>query len=132
MQDSGLHHGHLMSEICKKRDIHVIMINISKFGGGCYLSSSIHTLDNLDTLYVDDEGLFNNDDEDYKGAFYFGEYQQPLFGHGLIIGSDIEGESKDVLSTIKSIEKAVKFINENTGRYLLERMQNNGFTFIPL
>jgi len=50
MQDSGLHHGNLMSEICKKRDINVIMINISKFGGGCYLSSSIHTLDNLDTL----------------------------------------------------------------------------------
>jgi len=50
MQDSGLHHGHLFSEICKKNNIHVIMINVSKFGGGCYLSQSIHTLDNLDTL----------------------------------------------------------------------------------
>ncbi|NDF25823.1 MAG: hypothetical protein EB149_07590 [Thaumarchaeota archaeon] len=50
MQDAGLHHGNLFSEICKKNGIRVIIINISKFGGGCYLSEKIHTIDNLDTL----------------------------------------------------------------------------------
>lgn len=98
----------------------------------CEIFTCPTTLDNLDTLYVDDEGLFNNSDKDYKGAFYFGDFQQPLFGHGLIIGADIEGESKDVLSSIKNIENIVQFINEDTGRYLLDKMQDNGFTFIPL
>jgi len=50
MQDSGLHHGNLFSEICKKNGISVIIINISKFGGGCYLSEKIHTIDKLDSL----------------------------------------------------------------------------------
>ncbi|NDB47509.1 MAG: hypothetical protein EB163_09635, partial [Nitrososphaeria archaeon] len=50
MQDAGLHHGNLFSEICKKNGIRVIIINVSKFGGGCYLSEKIHTIDNLDTL----------------------------------------------------------------------------------
>lgn len=48
--DSGLHHGNLFSEICRKNNIRVIMINISKFGGGSYLSERIHTIDNLHTL----------------------------------------------------------------------------------
>lgn len=48
--DSGLHHCNLFSEICRKNNIRVIMINISKFGGGSYLSEKIHTLDNLHTL----------------------------------------------------------------------------------
>ncbi|WP_268544138.1 hypothetical protein [Candidatus Nitrosotenuis cloacae] len=48
--DSGLHHGNLFSEICRKHNTRVIMINISKFGGGSYLSEKIHTIDNLHTL----------------------------------------------------------------------------------
>lgn len=48
--DSGLHHGNLFSEICRKNNIRVIMINVSKFGGGSYLSEKIHTIDNLHTL----------------------------------------------------------------------------------
>ena len=86
-------------------------------------------LDNMDTLYVDDEGLFV---DEYKGAFYFGDYSQPLFGNGLLIGANIEGESESVASSIKTIEKKVKFLPEETGKYLLSQFQNSGYTFIPL
>lgn len=95
----------------------------------CKLFTCPITLDNLDTLYVDDEGLFV---DEYKGAFYFGDYPQPLFGNGLIIGSNVEGESESVASSIKMIENKVKFLPEKTGKYLLAQFQNSGYTFIPL
>lgn len=95
----------------------------------CELFTCPIALDNLDTLYVDDEGLLV---EKYKGAFYFGDYPQPLFGNGLIIGSNVEGESESVASSIKMIKNKVKFLPEETGKYLLLQFQNSGQTFIPL
>lgn len=95
----------------------------------CNLFTCPITLDNMDTLYVDDEGLLV---DEYKGAFYFGDYSQPLFGNGLLIGANIEGESESVASSIKSIENKVKFLPEKTGKYLLSQFQNSGYTFIPL
>ena len=95
----------------------------------CELFTCPIALDNLDTLYVDDEGLFV---DEYVGAFYFGDYPQPLFGNGLIIGSNVEGESESVASSIKMIKNKVKFLPEETGKYLLLQFQNSGQTFIPL
>lgn len=90
----------------------------------CELFTCPVVLDNLDTLYIDDEGLLIDDDQ-YKGAFYFKNFSQPLFGHGLIIGTTEEGENANVLSDIKSIEKKVKFIPEETGRHLLDDLRGN-------
>lgn len=95
----------------------------------CEIFTCPITLDNKDCLYVDDEGLLV---PEYKGAFYFGDYPQPYFGNGLIIGTSVEGDNQDVLSSIKSIENKVKFLPEHTGEYLLEQMKNTGFTFIPM
>lgn len=43
--DPGLHHGHLLTQICRKKSIPVLMLNISKFPDRCYISQSIHTID---------------------------------------------------------------------------------------
>jgi hypothetical protein len=90
----------------------------------CELFTCPIILDNLDTLYIDDEGLLI-DNDDYKGAFYFNNFGQPLFGYGLIIGTSNNGESVNVLSDIKSIESKVSFISEETGRYFLDKLKNN-------
>ena len=95
----------------------------------CDLFTCPIILDNQDSLYVDDEGLFV---DEYVGAFYFGDYPQPLFGNGLIIGTNIEGENESVASSIKSIENKVKFLPEETGKYILDQMRDSGHTFIPL
>jgi hypothetical protein len=95
----------------------------------CTIFTCPVTLDNMDSLYVDDEGLLV---DEYKGAFYFGDYSQPLFGNGLLIGANIEGESESVASSIKIIEKKVKFLPEETGKYILSQFQNSGYTFISL
>jgi hypothetical protein len=80
----------------------------------------------MDSLYVDDEGLFVSE---YKGAFYFNNFPQMLFGNGLLMGSDEEGESVDVKSTIEEIKNKIKYIPEDTGRYVLETFQTTGSTF---
>lgn len=49
-QDGGLRQDHLFYELCMKKNIHVITINIAKIAGGCYLSQQIHTIDNLKSL----------------------------------------------------------------------------------
>jgi len=43
--DPGLHSGNLFSQLCKKKSIPVLMLNLSKFPNQCYISQSIHTLD---------------------------------------------------------------------------------------
>lgn len=83
-------------------------------------------LDNMDSLYVDDEGLFVSE---YKGAFYFNNFPQMLFGNGLLMGSDEEGESVDVKSTLEDVINKIKFIPESTGKYVLETFQTTGNTF---
>ena len=80
----------------------------------------------MDSLYVDDEGLFVSE---YKGAFYFNNFPQMLFGNGLLMGSDDEGESVDVKSTLEDVINKIKYIPESTGRYVLETFQTTGNTF---
>ena len=43
--DPGLHHSHLLYQICKKKSIPILLLNISKFSNMCYISQSIHRLD---------------------------------------------------------------------------------------
>ena len=49
-QDGGFHHGHLLCELCRQMGIKILMINISKIYGKCYISQKIHTIDYLENL----------------------------------------------------------------------------------
>ena len=55
-----------------------------------------------DAIFVDDEGLISGKEQAFFG--WYG-YPQPLAGRGMIIGSDIAGES---VSTKITLEEAVK------------------------
>lgn len=67
-------------------------------------------LDNGDALYIDDESLLKPA-ESVPGAFLFEPYPfQPLFGHGLIIGTNMEGESQDAKSKPGEIRRMVTFL----------------------
>lgn len=62
-----------------------------------------------DTLYVDDEGLFK---ENQKFFFLpnFSPYQ-PLAGKGLIVGIDDEGDSSNVKTTLQEIQNQILWYN---------------------
>jgi hypothetical protein len=81
-------------------------------------------LKNNDALYVDDEGLFNNDGSSYKGCFVFNNGYQPYYGHGLIVGNTEDGESAEVLSFVKDIKEKVTFLDYAEGKHILEQLKN--------
>jgi hypothetical protein len=96
----------------------------------CDIFTCPMTLDNNDTLFVDDEGLFI-DPSALLGAFYIdGFSSQPLFGHGLIVGIDDEGETDEVLSTVEEIKKKVTFLNDESAEYELLRLRDIPPTFL--
>ena len=86
----------------------------------CTIVEAPIILDNEDTLYDDEEGLFVSES---KGGFMFSIYHSPLMGNGLIIGSNDEGENVDVKSTLEDIINKVKFLPGDTCEYILKRFQ---------
>lgn len=73
------------------------------------------------TVYIDDEGLLR---EPPLGAFYVRGFEQVLSGHGLIVGTDDEGETVDAPCTSAQMKVNIRF--EDT-HYLPEP----GFIFLP-
>jgi hypothetical protein len=73
-------------------------------GNGCQLFACPITFENNDTLYTDDEGLLK---PEMIGCFYMPEWDYPLVGNAIILGSDEEGESIDALSTCEEIENQI-------------------------
>ena len=83
----------------------------------CGIFTTFHERANGDTFYADDEGLYRDDD---AGACLINigsitaPNNYPIAGHVLVLGCDIEtGESKDVQTSLESIQKRVTFINRN-------------------
>ncbi len=64
-------------------------------------------LEDDDTLYVDDEGLF----QPQENFFMYQGYNQPLAGNGLVLGTDKEGNSVDPKMTLETLKSKVKFMN---------------------
>ena len=80
----------------------------------CNLFTTFHYLENGDTFYADDEGLYRDDDAGACLIEISPDNQYPIAGHVLVLGCDEEtGESKDVESTLSLIQSKVIFINRN-------------------
>jgi len=76
---------------------------------GCELFTTVYISDE-DSIYVDDEGLYVEDQRFFK----LKGYPQPLAGRGLVIGTDEEGNSTDCVSTLEQIQDMVEFCPEGT------------------
>lgn len=59
-----------------------------------------------DTVFVDDEGLWKEEQE----FFLVAGYPQPLAGKGLVLGCDDEGESVEPSITIDQLRASVDWI----------------------
>lgn len=78
----------------------------------CSLVTVPVTFPNEDALYVDDEALLKPF-ADIPGGFVLDSFgHQMLFGHGLILGTDDEGESVSVKSSVEEIRRQVTFITD--------------------
>jgi len=65
---------------------------------------------NMDTMYVDDEGFFND------GSPVMIVQGTPLIGMGLILGGDNAGNSVDAKSSLVDIQNSVVWTNHTTGK----------------
>ena len=63
-----------------------------------------------DTLFVDDEGLYVENQRFFK----IEGYEQPLAGRGLLLGTDEEGESIDCMSTVEEVKAIVSWEKDGT------------------
>jgi len=80
----------------------------------CTTFTAVYPFDNCeDTIYLDDEGLLKS--SNYCFTFRCDDGRnQPLMGNALILGTDDEGESKDVESTIEIIQDRVVFVGHQS------------------
>lgn len=76
----------------------------------CELFTTVYS-DLPDTIYLDDEGLYVENQKFFK----LKGYPQPLAGKGLVLGTDYDtGESVDCVSSLEDILRAVEFCPEGT------------------
>lgn len=73
---------------------------------GCELITVAHEFENVDTLFVDDEGLLTLTPD--TPFFFIGGAHQPFAGNGVILGGpDGEGDSTPARSTVEEIQAKV-------------------------
>jgi hypothetical protein len=72
-------------------------------GNGCTTFSCPITLDNDDTFYADDEGLFH----DITGGITMKDWAYPIVGKIVIIGTDKNGNSVDVKTKADDLAKLI-------------------------
>ena len=72
---------------------------------------AVYGFRNEDTLYVDDEGLLRK--ENYCFEFtYDNGHVAPLMGKALVLGTDAEGESVAVKSSLEEVESKIRWVGK--------------------
>jgi hypothetical protein len=61
-----------------------------------------------DTLFVDDEGLYN----EFEGGYIMSDWAYPICGNGVIIGSNDEGENAPVRMSVDEVRKMVNWVGK--------------------
>ena len=75
----------------------------------CDIFTTAYFDDTDDSVYVDDEGLYVED----QAFFTIGSYPHPLAGRGLILGCNDEGDSVDCKTTLEEAKAMVEFLGTN-------------------
>ena len=76
----------------------------------CDLFTTVYMPDTTDSIFVDDEGLYVENQRYFK----FAGYPQPLAGMGLVLGCNTEGDSVSCESTLEQIKAQVEWCDEGT------------------
>jgi len=76
----------------------------------CDLFTTVYMPDTTDSIFVDDEGLYVENQRYFK----FASYPQPLAGMGLVLGCNDEGDSVSCESTLEQVKAMVEWCDEGT------------------
>jgi hypothetical protein len=81
----------------------------SQIGNGCNLFCCPVQWENNDVLYADDEALLQ---ESLEGCFAMPDFNYPIVGNAIILGTDDEGESIDVKTKIAELQEKIIWGNK--------------------
>ena len=151
--DPGLHHGHLLTQICKKKSIPILLLNISKFPNMCYISQSIHTLDqepdpndDQNFSFIDLQKLLTNNNLSEKfddlylktrhsktsrikaGFDVFSHPNSNINSHYTYYGRTKQKIFLTELSSSLKTKKRKKFLDNNSTKII----DNEKFIYLPL
>ena len=73
-------------------------------------------IDGTNSLYLDDEGLFNNN----NSLFEIASYAQPLAGRALVVAHNEEGETVETTLDIDQIRSMIGWVDHLTPEEVLE------------
>lgn len=68
-------------------------------------------------MYCDDEGLF----KPQKGGIIMPDWEYPILGKIIIVGTDEDGNSTDVKSELNYFTDSITWLNEAQAEYYRER-----------
>ena len=94
-------------------------------GNGCRVFTVPYYLKNGDPLFIDDEGLLQ---ENIEGGFVIEDYPSILAGNAIVMGENDEGESSDCKSTIEHLKSIVQFVSKEETERWAEVALSRGFT----
>ena len=77
-------------------------------GNECNCFTCPVELDNGDVIYADDEGLYHP----FEGGIMMPNWNYPIVGTILIIGTDEEGESVDAKTTVEEITPLIQWVDK--------------------
>jgi len=91
------------AEISNYKDIYPLI------GNECDTFCCPVSFDNADTIYADDEALYHP----YQGGIIMPDWDYPLIGNFVIVGTDEDGDNADVQSTLDEIRSKVRFLSKS-------------------
>ena len=84
---------------------------------GCDMFTVLNLNEEGDSLFIDDEGLII--DQENQNYFWFEGYPTMLAGNGLVLGTDKEGESIEPCMPIEWVRERVRFQDKATAPLLM-------------
>jgi len=93
-----------------------------QIGNGCNLFCCPVQWENNDVLYADDEALLK---DELEGCFMMPDFNYPIVGNAIILGTNEEGESVDVKTKISELQKKIMFGNKEAAELWRNRAIGN-------
>lgn len=81
-----------------------------QIANGCSTFTCIYPLESSDVIYTDDEALLKN----IQGGFMLHSMIYPIVGNGLVLGTNIEGESVNSEVSVDFLEKNIIWLDKST------------------
>jgi hypothetical protein len=99
-----------------------------QISNGCSTFTCVYGLETADVIYADDEALF----QDVQGGFMLHSMKYPIVGNGLVLGTNLEGESISPEVSVEFIQKNIIWLDKPTAEDWANEVSSNPIQIINL